>query len=213
MSRREQSQVSLKSDKKNDLFSWNTKFWPSLAEVIFQTGFLSIFKAVFSTKCSRKSDEEWDSSLWWPLWTWFSCFEAVVCLEGVLTCGEVKKNLRAYPLILVNDLYIIGCQCFLSIPLEQIWSWWSVSGKQTESTAIWIFRQSRFSCLGLCCRWNSPGLRLLPWGCHLCCLRALGVDSCQSTTNNSLKEGCSNMCASNVWKTRFAFLIKLKEVS
>lgn len=158
MSRRELSQVSLKSDKKNGLLSWNTKFLPGLAEVIFQAVLLSMFKAVFSTKCSKKSDGEWDSSLWWPLWSWFSCFKPVVRSEGALVCGEAKNSVcLSFNIGQWSVHYWLSL--LLSIPLEQIWYCWVVSGKQQRILQS-EFSQSRLSCHQLCCM--SSNLRLFP---------------------------------------------------
>lgn len=165
MSRREKSQVLLKSDKKNGLFSLNTKFWPSLAEVIFQTVLLSIFKVVFSTKCSKKNEIlccgdfcELDFMLW-------GC--------GVLGgCGDVK--------ISVCLSFNIGqwsvhywLPVLLSIPLEQIWSCWVVSGEQQR------ILPSEFPDRHVPLVMGSAACRCCGDG-H-CYLGAVGVDICQSS--------------------------------
>lgn len=194
MSRRELSQVSLKSDKKNGLLSWNMKFWPGLAEVIFQAVLLSIFKAVFSTKCSRKSDGEWDSSLWWPLWTWFSCFRAVV------VCGEAKNSVcLSFNFGQWSVHYWLPL--LLSVPLEQIWYCWVVSGKQQRILQS-EFSDSHVSLVSGSAAGETeatsgcfPGLPpLLPEGCAG---GQLPVQPPSPAINNPLKEGCSNMSASS----------------
>lgn len=142
--------------------------------------FLSIFEAVYSTKCSKKSDEGWDSSLWWPLWTWLSCFEAVVCLKGVLVCEEAKKSV-CLSLNIGQWSVHYWLSVLLSIPSEQIWSCWVVSGKQQRVL------QSQFSA-----RHISPvmGSQVFPAAATSA---ASGLWSWTPAINHALKEGWFNI--------------------